>query len=246
MCDADRDSEEFDAGKEPPSDGKKPEQEEDTLRPPDSFASVLNTRLLHRLEGGDEDALGHFLTLEGDRLDRYIERKLPPHIRGPIGTDDIFQQVVITLHQKTEKGDLEVINTPAFLGLVYKIIDGIIAREVKKAHAKKRDIGRKAAVPNPVAGESTAASNPIDDFPAKGETPSKMMHTAEQVATLARCLEELSDEEREILELRESDGLDHPTIANRLGISPEAARQRYHRALARLRILYRAHNSDSL
>ena len=41
-------------------------------------------------------------------------------------------------------------------------------------------------------------------------------------------------------------GFDHPTIASRLGISPEAARQRYHRALARLRILYRAHNSDSL
>ena len=246
MGDVDPKAEDLEPEDKPTADAFREEPTQDSHPSQDPFSSVLNTRLLHLLGAGDRSAFSHLLSLEEDSLRHYIERKLPPHVRGPIGPDDIFQEVVIALARKSEEGELEGINTPAFRGLVYKIADGVISKEVAKAHAKKRDIARKASPPRSAGGGSTSSSDPLNQVAARGESPSKAAHIAEQLEALQRSLDEMSPDELEVIHLRDYEELDFAAIARRLSISAEAARQRYHRARERLRILFRRKYPDSL
>lgn len=230
---------------------KQPADDGSTPNPPaapgpfdDPFHSVLTTGLLYLFSGGNDDALRHFLDVEGAKLLRYIDRRLPPHVRGPIDTDDILQEVVIALAKKRDSGDLEVINTPAFRGLVRKITDRVISKELEKAHAKKRDISRKASPGRMGRGESTGAGNPLDRVPADGDPPSMEVRRSEQLELLTSCLSEMTPEEVEIIDMKHRMELDHANIAERLGISVEAARQRFHRAIDHLRELLRRKYPD--
>jgi len=209
------------------------------------FHSVLTTGLLYLFGEGDDDALSHFLAVEGQHLLRYIDRRLPAHVRGPIGVDDILQEVVITLAKKRDRGELEVINTPAFRGLVRKITQGVISKAIAAAHAKKRDISRKAS-PGNRSGDISSAGDPMDRVPAAVESPSMDMHRGEQLDALEKCLAEMTDEEVEIIDMKHRIGLEHSEIAMRLGISVESARQRFHRAIEHLRKLLQREYPESI
>ncbi len=227
----------------PPDHG--PDQECDVRARQDPFHSVLTTGLLHLFGEGDDEALGHFLAVEGHHLRRYIDRRLPGHIRGPIGIDDILQEVVISLADKRDKGELEVINTPAFRGLVRKITQGVISRAVAAAHAQKRDIARKA----PQAGtheNSSAQGNLIDQVPARTGSPSKMVHRGEQVDALKISLAAMTQDEIEIIDMRKRRNLEYIEIGELLKISEGSARKRFHRAITHLRELLRKEYPESI
>lgn len=209
------------------------------------FHSVLTTGLLYLFGEGDDDALSHFLAVEGRHLLRYIDRRLPAHVRGPIGVDDILQEVVITLAKKRDRGELEVINTPAFRGLVRKITQGVISKAIAAAHAKKRDISRKAS-PGNRSGDTSTAGDPLDRVPAAVDSPSMEVHRGEQLDALEKCLAEMTEEEVEIIDMKHRIGLEHSQIAMRLGISVESARQRFHRAIEHLRELLQREYPESI
>jgi RNA polymerase sigma factor (sigma-70 family) len=211
----------------------------------DRFHSVLTTGLLYLFGEGDDDALSHFLAVEGRHLLRYIDRRLPAHVRGPIGIDDILQEVVITLAKKRDRGELEVINTPAFRGLVRKITQGVISKAIAAAHAMKRDISRKAS-PGNRSGDTSSAGDPLDRVPAAVDSPSMDMHRGEQLAALEKCLTEMTEEEVEIIDMKHRIGLEHAEIAIQLGISVDTARQRFHRAIEHLRKLLQRQYPESI
>ena len=71
---------------------------------------------------------------------------------------------------------------------------------------------------------------------ASGDPDALEVAIAEETAAAVRAvLTELSDDDRELVRLSYSEGLSLMEIAERLGVSPEAARQRKSRALSRLR-----------
>ncbi|MDE0958950.1 MAG: sigma-70 family RNA polymerase sigma factor [Planctomycetota bacterium] len=228
---------------QPPDPG--PDQECDVGAPQDPFHSVLTTGLLHLFGEGDDDALGHFLAVEGKHLRRYIDRRLPGHVRGPIGIDDILQEVVISLADKRDQGELEVINTPAFRGLVRKITQGVISRVVAAAHAQKRDIARKAPQAG-TDGNSSAQGDLIDQVPARTDSPSKMVHRGEQIDALELSLAAMTQDEVEIIDMRHRRNLEYIEIGELLKISEGNARKRFHRAITHLRELLRKHYPESI
>jgi len=233
------------AGSSPEESSQEADSSAGTGPPEDRFHSVLTTGLLYLFGEGDDDALSHFLAVEGQHLLRYIDRRLPAHVRGPIGIDDILQEVVITLAKKRDCGELEVINTPAFRGLVRKITQGVISKAIAAAHAKKRDISRKAS-PGNNSGEFSSAGDPLDRVPADVDSPSMDVHRGEQLAALEKCLAEMTEEEVEIIDMKHRIGLEHSEIAMRLGISVESARQRFHRAIEHLRKLLQRQYPESI
>ena len=238
---------------DPPSDSPKEEQppapdpdpECDEHAPEDPFHSVLTTGLLHLFGEGNDAALGHFMAVEGKHLRRYIDRRLPVHVRGPIGIDDILQDVMIILTDKRDKGELEVINTKAFRGLVRKITQGVISRAVAAAHAQKRDIARKA----PQAGTDENGSTQgdlIDQVPARTDSPSKMVHREEQVDALKLSLAAMTQDEIEIIDMRKRRNLEYIEIGELLKISEGSARKRFHRAITHLQELLRKEYPESI
>jgi RNA polymerase sigma factor (sigma-70 family) len=214
-----------------------------TASPP----SNLTTGVLHQFVQGDDDALGHFIRLEEKQLLSYIDRKLSTHVRGPGDIDDIFQELLITLHKKRVSGDLEVINTPAFMGLVIKIIDGLISHAVEAAHRKKRDVRRKQSPVNKSV-LSSMGGDLFDRLAAKVESPSLPAHRAEQVAAVRRCLEMMSEDDVEIwfLVMNCDTKKKYESIAKELNITAGAAAKRFERASKNLQTLLQREYPDSI
>lgn len=90
------------------------------------------------------------------------------------------------------------------------------------------DWTRRASRKNPPlhSGMDVAASIP---------RMSAMIEARERQALLTRALTELSDEERDLLVLRAERGLSFQEVGEVLGVRPETAKVRYHRAKEKLR-----------
>jgi len=61
---------------------------------------------------------------------------------------------------------------------------------------------------------------------------------AVELADLHAALQELSDRDRQLLEMRYEEDLTQATIARRLGVPEGTVKVRLHRARAKLRLLY--------
>jgi RNA polymerase sigma-70 factor (ECF subfamily) len=68
-------------------------------------------------------------------------------------------------------------------------------------------------------------------------TPSEQVARGELAERVRQAVRQLSDTDREIVLLRNFEGLSNQEIASLLGLKPEAASRRYGRALMRLREL---------
>jgi RNA polymerase sigma-70 factor (ECF subfamily) len=71
----------------------------------------------------------------------------------------------------------------------------------------------------------------------EGEEDERVLATVE-LADLHAALRELSDRDRQLLEMRYQEDLTQATIAQRLGIPEGTVKVRLHRARAKLRLLY--------
>jgi RNA polymerase sigma-70 factor (ECF subfamily) len=69
--------------------------------------------------------------------------------------------------------------------------------------------------------------------------PDRQLEAKEEAAAIHAALGALSENDRMVILLREYEQLNSIEIAEMLGVSPEAIRQRYSRALARLADLYK-------
>jgi RNA polymerase sigma-70 factor, ECF subfamily len=90
------------------------------------------------------------------------------------------------------------------------------------------------AAGTPAAG-TPAAGTPAAGTPAAGSAPTAGDPDPAWIDGLEQALAELPPAQREALRLRIEEDLDYEHVAAALGTSPEAARVRVHRAIARLR-----------
>jgi RNA polymerase sigma-70 factor (ECF subfamily) len=72
---------------------------------------------------------------------------------------------------------------------------------------------------------------------ASGTTPSEQLARRELARRVRQALAELAEADRDMLLMRNFEGLSNQEVARLLGINPAAASQRYGRALLRLRNL---------
>lgn len=74
---------------------------------------------------------------------------------------------------------------------------------------------------------------------ASGSTPSRQLVRGELCRRVRQAVAQLSDADREVLLMRNFEGLANQDVARVLDIDPSAANKRYGRALLRLRALLR-------
>jgi RNA polymerase sigma-70 factor (ECF subfamily) len=110
------------------------------------------------------------------------------------------------------------------------------ALNARRTHrADRRDVGREAARPD----QSSLAL--IHSLVGPSPTPSEAAEAREAEEKVARALDGLDEIDREVLVLRHVDDLPYAEVAALLEIQPAAARQRYGRALIRLKQALAAH-----
>lgn len=182
-------------------------------------------RLLQRLHRGEEAALRLLLERDMDWIRGQVHRRLGPRLRGHAETQDFVQEAALRALRYGPR--FLVSDQGRFRALLARIVENVLRDAADHIDAEKRGGG---AVPVP--DESLAV--PLDQNAASITSPSQAAQRNEERAWLEIALELLEAEDRQVIRLREWERMEFEAIGARMALTPDAARMRFHRALARL------------
>ncbi len=179
--------------------------------------------LLRRWHGGDPAALNALVERDLDWIRERVRRRLGAELRAREETDDVVQDALLELLRYGPRFCLK--SRSHFRSLLARIVENVLRGQSDRFRAYKRSARRERPLDEALS---------LDGPAAQGTTPSESAERAEWQALVRLGLELLGAEDSEVLLLRQWDGLAFPEVAVRLGISQDAARMRFARALARL------------
>ena len=179
-----------------------------------------DTRLVRQAQGGDKAAFTELFTRYESRIFGYVYRM----VGDRAWAEDIAQEAFIRAHQKLGR-----LGPPHdFKSWVYRIAGNVAIDELRR---------RRQEVPLPDwdAGEATAPE-PADQH-REGD-PEEQAELADVRDSVWRVLHQLPDSYRQVLLLRELEGLSYGDIASAAAISLDNVRVTLHRARLQFRELY--------
>lgn len=186
------------------------------------------------------DSLGRAYSEFGDHLRKVAGRGLGPDLAAKVGASDIVQDTFFAANR-----DLD-----AYQGRTPREfrnwLEGILQNRLKFVRRHFRKVGkRRVALEMPIGHPGTPFAEFGGEMPAATTCSplSRVVHD-ERADALRAALDELGDPDRQIILCRQRDRLSFPDLGARLGISEDAARKRWARALVRLRDLM-GPNDDS-
>lgn len=165
--------------------------------------------------------LGRLFQKEEQFLVRYFQRRISPALGSRVGPEDLVNDTYVKLQRNWP----DVLKTALSPGhALYRA-----AREcLIEAFRKHKDIAREGPWPERASEELSSA------IAASLTTPSQVARRKEITEVVRAVVDSLDDIDREVLELKHFDGLKYKDIADKLGITKDAAMQRHHRALKKL------------
>ena len=167
-------------------------------------------------------------------LVRWVSRRLDPRIRGRVDPSDVVQDVCVEAFRRIDH--FRARGGVGFLTWLRSLARDRLV-DLRRAHLGRQ----RRSVMREVHAEETAGVRPlVDRIPAEQSTPSHATARAERSTILRETLPLLSPTDRQVIELREFDGLSNGEVARRLGLTETAASARAMRALSRLGALLRA------
>jgi len=190
-----------------------------------------SSMLLKRWQEGDRDALASLL----DRHMPWLKNKLhndlwaKPVLKKMGETEDYIQDAVVMFLQYTPP--FVVSDEEKFRGLLWRIATNAMANTYKWLTATKRKVLLEA---RRLSSDTTLYLDPPG---AKVLTPSTLADRHEREAWVRLGLMLMDPAGQEVLILHNWEKTPFTEIAERLGITQEAARMRYNRAAPRLAAL---------
>lgn len=181
--------------------------------------------LLQRWHAGDRAAIEALVTRDLPWIRDYVHRRLAGVLRLRGETMDYVQDAVLRV----------LAYTPRFLtddrGRFRALLARIVENDLRDAHEHHMAACRSPAKERPLGTDSV-----LDlDRPAAPVTqPGERAARDEEQAWVRLALELLPPEDRQILLLRQWHELEFAAIGAQLGVSEDAARMRFQRALPRL------------
>jgi RNA polymerase sigma-70 factor (ECF subfamily) len=151
--------------------------------------------------------------------------------QGKFDASDLVQQTLLEACRDLSQfhGQTEA----ELLAWLRQILAHVLAHELRRYRGtQQRDLDREASLEQALAQSSQKLNDLLAD---PGSSPSQKAVKKEQEVLLADVLAKLPDDYREVIILRNMEGLSHEEVARRLGRGVGAVRMLWVRALARLR-----------
>lgn len=196
-----------------------PESEHEDLRPLDSVI------LVERAKAGDRRALEQLLLRHQDRILRIARIRLGSKLRRFLDSTDIVNQtnaVVARTIQDFERADD---------ASVIQWLSRIVENQIRDAHShhtrRKRDMNLD--VRGEADSTATSGEGPIAICRADDTTPPDAAERAERKAIIDECLEELDEDHREVILLRDISGGSWSFVCSAMGRANVHATQELHR-----------------
>ncbi len=189
------------------------------------------SRLAEAFRGGDHQAGDALLRPFQPWLRMLARVQVESRFHAKFDPSDIVQQTLLEAVRAFPafRGRTEA----EFAAWLRQILARALAHEIRRYRGtRKRDLAREL----PLDRELTDTSRRLGDLLAASATsPAQKLVNRERHLLLAEILDRLPDDLREVLILRNLEGLSHEEVARRMGRSPGAVRMLWVRALARLR-----------
>ena len=186
-------------------------------------------------KNGDESALDTLCRIYGERVWWMVRFRMGKELRSKLESMDLAQDVLI--HALQGMGDFTYKNEGDFVRWLSKIVQNALRDNLDKLHAGKRDIHKEL----PLGGCKSATNNRfvVSPGPIDITTPSVIISKKEDLARLAKAIDMLKPEYREVIILTKIDGLSYSEVGERLDRSADAARMLVSRAMASLTVVFK-------
>ncbi len=189
--------------------------------------------LADRVLTGDQDALAELFSAHRDRLWRLISFRMDPRLHGRVDADDILQEAWLAAVQRMGHF-LSDASRSIFVWFRMITCQTLIDVHRRHLNTQKRSAALEFSIDD---GWSSGATTSALSFHLLGHltSPSQAALREELSRQLQAALESMNEIDREVLALRHFEQLSNRETAQILGISDQAASDRYMRALARLK-----------
>lgn len=183
--------------------------------------------LLQRWHDGDERALGELVAAHLDWLRAHVERRLGHFLRARGEADDYLQDAVLDFLRDGPR--FQVRDGEQFRALLARIAENTLRDKNDWFRAKRRHLATQHRVA--ITRDSVL---PLDPALQRSTTPSKDATRVEVRDWVRLALELLAAEDRKIILAREYEDRSFVEIGDELGMTANAVRMRWVRAVARL------------
>jgi RNA polymerase sigma-70 factor, ECF subfamily len=201
-------------------------------------AELYVPSLIGRARRGSKSSLGALLDQYRNYLivlaSTQIERRLQPRI----SPSDVVQETMLRAHQHF--GQFRGGTEQELLAWLRQILVNNLAKFVEQhVLAARRDVRREVSIERLGASLEQSTIQLAALVPAVGKTPSMAVQQREEAIVLADRLAQLPDDYRDVLVLRNLQGLPFEEISQRIDRSVGATRMLWLRAIEKLRDIYR-------
>ena len=193
------------------------------MTPPDqpdrTGAAPLDREFLVRLRRRDGEAMERFFELYYDRLFGHVVRL----VRDTHLAEDLAHEVFMRLQRVLDRLDPDRDPT----AWVFTVATNVVRDHWRSRRHKETE-------------RSTGlTAEHLEVVPDDADDAEAALARRQQQRAIREALSELAEADREVIVLRDYENLDAPTVAEIIGIKPDAVRQRHSRAVSRLGSAYR-------
>ncbi len=186
---------------------------------------------------GEREQLGLLLQFYFNYLTVLASTQLDLRLRRRVNPSDLVQETLLAAHR--DFAAFRGATPQEFVGwlrqILINVLHGTIAKHVK---AGKRDVRREVSIDQIGVGLDKSAANLAALLPAAVSSPSGHLHAEERATDLADHLAMLRADYREVIVLRNLQGLAFEEIAIRMERSTGAVRMLWLRAIDRFKETY--------
>lgn len=191
--------------------------------------STDTDQLIDGVRKGDREALERLLARHRPALRRFLETRLDSRLRQRVDPSDAVQETQAEAARRIQ-AYLQDATVPFAIWLRRIAYDRLIMLRRRHINADCRAAVRE--IPLPDCSSVELARRVL----AGSTTPSEHLALNELCQRVRQALAVLDETDREMILMRNYEGLTNLEIAQVLGIDPPAASKRYGRALLRLRV----------
>lgn len=203
-----------------------------------SSAGAAAFSLLDRARQGSRSSLGSLLQQYRNYLTVLAATQIEKRLQPRVSPSDVVQETMLRAHKNFAqfRGTTE----PELLAWLRQILVNNLAKFVEQhMMAARRDVRREVSIERLGAALEQSTVQLAALVPDAEKSPSMAVEQREEAVVLADRLSQLSDDYREVLVLRNLQGLPFEHVAQKIDRSVGATRMLWLRAIEKLRTAYR-------
>jgi RNA polymerase sigma-70 factor (ECF subfamily) len=190
--------------------------------------SAATRELLEQFRAGDADAASRLLERHRAFLLRLVDLRMDDRLRRRVDPSDVVQEAQLEANRRLAHY-VEQPPMPFRMWLRQIAYDRLLMLHRRHVQAARRSVERDAALPD--RSSLLLMAQLLGNEP----DPAERALRRELAERVRQALRELPEAEREVLVLRNLEGLSNLEVAALLGVDPATSSRRYGRAVLRLR-----------